>query len=103
MANLLEKASIVLTPTGYSEDVIHNVKPSESPFGDMGLIKNSTSTRINAEGLVETVSAHTPRIDYSKGEGAILVELVGTNQLSYTQDPYSKFGLGRCRRVHEFC
>ena len=85
MANLLDKASIVLTPTGYSEDVIHNVKPSESPFGDMGLIKNGTSTRVNSEGLVETVASHTPRIDYSKGEGAILVELVGTNQLSYTQ------------------
>ena len=29
-AGLLDKASIVLTPTGYSEDVIHNVKPSTS-------------------------------------------------------------------------
>ena len=56
MANLLDKASIVLTPTGYSEDVIHNVKPSESPFGDMGLIKNGTSTRVNSQGLVETVA-----------------------------------------------
>ena len=37
MANLLEKASIVLTPTGYSSGVIHNVKPSESLFGDMTL------------------------------------------------------------------
>ena len=86
MANLLEKSSIVLTPTGYSEDAIHNVKPSSEPFGDMGLIKNGTSTRINSQGLVETVAAHTPRIDYSKGEGAILVELVGTNQLRYSED-----------------
>ena len=86
MANLLEKASIVLTPTGYSEDVIHNVKPSESDFADMSLIKNGTCTRVNAQGLVETVASDIPRIDYSKGEGAILVELVGTNQLRYSED-----------------
>ena len=45
MANLLEKASIVLTPTGYSEDAIHNVKPSSEPFGDMTFIQNGTTTR----------------------------------------------------------
>jgi len=86
MANLLEKASIVLTPTGYSEDVIHNVKPSESPFGDMTLIQGSTSTRIDSNGLVENVALNIPRIDYSKGSGAILSELASTNQIRYSED-----------------
>ncbi len=86
MANLLEKASIVLTPTGYSEDVIHNVKPSETPFGDMTLILNSTSTRIDENGLVVDVAKNIPRIDYSKGSGAILAELASTNQIRYSED-----------------
>jgi len=86
MANLLEKASIVLTPTGYSEDVIHNVKPSESPFGDMTFDRNSSSTRVNAQGLVETVASGIPRIDYSNGVGAILVEPFITNQIRYSED-----------------
>ena len=86
MANLLEKASIVLTPTGYSEDVIHNVKPSETPFGDMTLILNSTSTRIDENGLVVDVAKNIPRIDYSKGSGAILSELASTNQIRYSED-----------------
>ena len=81
MANLLEKASIVLTPTGYSKDAIHNVKPSESPFGDMTLIQNGTTTRVNASGLVVSNTTDIPRIDYSKGSGAILSELAATNQI----------------------
>jgi hypothetical protein len=86
MANLLEKASIVLTPTGYSEDVIHNVKPSEFPFGDMTLIQNGTSTRVNENGLVVDNTTDIPRIDYSKGSGAILSEIGTTNQVRYSED-----------------
>jgi hypothetical protein len=86
MANLLEKASIVLTPTGYSSGVIHNVKPSESPFGDMTLTQGSTSTRIDSNGLVDNVAFNIPRIDYSKGSGAILSELASTNQIRYSED-----------------
>ena len=86
MANLLEKASIVLTPTGYSSGLIHNVKPSESPFGDMTLTQGSTSTRIDSNGLVDNVALNIPRIDYSKGSGAILSELASTNQIRYSED-----------------
>lgn len=86
MANLLEKASIVLTPTGYSEHFIHNVKPSESPFGDMTLIQNGTSTRVNENGLVVDNTTDIPRIDYSKGSGAILSEIGTTNQVRYSED-----------------
>ena len=86
MANLLEKASIVLTPTGYSVDAIHNVKPSSSPFGDMTLIQNGTTTRVNASGLVASNTTDIPRIDYSKGSGAILAEVSSTNQIRYSED-----------------
>ena len=86
MANLLDKASIVLTPTAYSKDSLHNVIPSSEPFGDITLVQDGTSTRVNESGLVETVSTDIPRIDYSKGEGAILVELQGTNQVRYSED-----------------
>ena len=84
---VLDKASIILTPTGYSKDVIHNVKPSSAPFGDMTHIINvQFATRVNAQGLVETVTSDIPRIDYSKGEGAILAEQSATNQIRYSED-----------------
>jgi hypothetical protein len=86
MANLLDKASIILTPTAYSESSLKNVIPSSEPFGDMELVKDGTSTRVNESGLVETVATDIPRIDYSKGDGAILVELQGTNQARYSED-----------------
>jgi hypothetical protein len=86
MANLLEKASIVLTPTGYSRDAIHNVKPSSEPFGDMALRQDGTTTRVNASGLVVDNTTDIPRIDYSKGSGAILSELSSTNQIRYSED-----------------
>ena len=86
MANLLEKASIVLTPTGYSDSSINNVKPSSAPFGDMTLIQNGTTTRVNANGLVVDNTTDIPRIDYSKGEGAILSEVASTNQIRYSED-----------------
>jgi len=86
MAKLLDKASIILTPTGYSRDAIHNVKPSESSFGDMTFVQNGTTTRVNENGLVETVASDIPRIDYSKGSGAILAELGATNQVRYSED-----------------
>ena len=87
MANLLEKASIVLTPTGYSEDAIHNIKPSETPFGDITLTNQSTtSTRVNKNGLVVNNASNIPRIDYSKGEGAILVERFSRNVVRYSED-----------------
>ncbi len=86
MANLLEKASIVLTPTGYSDSSINNVKPSSEPFGDMTLIQNGTTTRVNANGLVVDNTTDIPRIDYSKGEGAILSEVASTNQIRYSED-----------------
>jgi hypothetical protein len=83
---LLDKASIILTPTGYSKDAIHNVKPSSAPFGDMTLIQNGTTTRVNASGLVVDNTTDIPRIDYSKGAGAILSETAATNEIRYSED-----------------
>ena len=86
MANLLDKASIILTPTAYSEDSLHNVTPSSEPFGDITLVQDGTPTRVNENGLVETVATDIPRIDYSQGEGIILVEPQSTNQIRYSED-----------------
>ena len=81
-----KKASIVLLPTAYEKDTIHNVKPSSAPFGDMTLIQNGTTTRVNEKGLVVDNTTDVPRIDFSKGEGAILSELATTNQIRYSED-----------------
>jgi len=55
MANLLQKASIVLTPTAYDNGKVLCAKPSEAPYGDFDFSRNSAATRVNAQGLVENV------------------------------------------------
>ena len=85
-ASLLDKASIILTPTGYNKDAIHNVKPSSGTFGDMTLIQNGSATRVNENGFVVTNTTDIPRIDYSTGTGAILAELPSTNRVLYSED-----------------
>ena len=52
----------------------------------MAYERTSAATRVNAQGLVETVASDIPRIDYSNGVGAILVEPSVTNQIRYSED-----------------
>ena len=54
MSNLLEKASIILTPTAYNNGEALCVKPSDGS-GDFDFSRNSAATRVNAQGLVENV------------------------------------------------
>jgi len=85
-ADLLDKASIILTPTGYSRDEVHSVKPSSTPFGDIELIQNGSTTRVNENGFVVTNTTDIPRIDYSTGTGSILSELPSWNRVLYSED-----------------
>ena len=54
MSNLLDKASIILTPTAYNNGEALCVKPSDGS-GDFDFSRNSAATRVNAQGLVEDV------------------------------------------------
>jgi hypothetical protein len=94
MANLLEKASIVLTPTGYSSGTIHNVKPSSAPFGDLTKAGGTVATRVNSSGLIETATNNIPRVDYALGSASILVEPASTNLLRYSEDFTARAGVG---------
>ena len=52
--NLLDKSSIILTPTAYNNGEALCVKPSDGS-GDFQFSRNSAATRVNAQGLVENV------------------------------------------------
>jgi hypothetical protein len=52
MSTLLEQASLVLIPSGYKEDTVYSVIPSNGG-GDMSFTRASDGTRINSDGLVE--------------------------------------------------
>ena len=86
MSNLLEKASIITTPTAYSDGVLHSVKPSESPYADFTFTRNNIGTRVNASGNIESVGVDLPRIDYLGGSGSWLLEPEATNTATYSND-----------------
>ena len=54
MPNLLDRASIVLTPTAYDDSKVLCAKPIDGS-GDFDFSRNSAATRVNSQGLVEDV------------------------------------------------
>jgi hypothetical protein len=68
--NLLDKASILLTPTAYDNGSMLSIKP-ENGDGDFDFSRNSAATRVNAQGLVENVQIISSELvsngDFSQG------------------------------------
>jgi len=75
MSNLLEKSSLVLTPTAYDNGKLLSVKPTDG-IGDFDFTRNSSATRVNELGLVEDVQILSSNLvsngDFSQ-EGSELV------------------------------
>jgi len=90
MANLLDSASILLTPTAYNNGSILAIQPSDGS-GDMTFSRGSSATRVNAQGLIEDVASNLPRIDYTDGCGSLLLEPQSTNLITYSEDYSNSF------------
>jgi len=85
--SLLEKASIITTPTAYGVGVLNSIKPAiPVGDGDLDFARTSTATRVNEDYLIETVAANIPRLDYTNGVAQILVEPESTNLVTYSED-----------------
>ena len=59
--NLLDKASILLTPTAYDDGSMLSDKPKNGD-GDFTFSRSSAATRVNAQGLVENVQIISPEL-----------------------------------------
>lgn len=57
-------ASLVVVPSGYKSGKIYAQKPLTTD-GQLTFTRASTATRVNASGLIETVSSGVPRLDYT--------------------------------------
>ena len=69
----------------------NNYKPLPFTFE-----RDSVATRVNKQGLIETVGADQPRIDYlNDSNGALLLEPSRTNLITYSED-YSSFTQNGC-------
>jgi len=52
MSDLLNAASLIMIPSGYSEDKVYSAVPTDGS-GDLSFTRSSNGTRINSAGLVE--------------------------------------------------
>jgi hypothetical protein len=79
-------ASLVITPNGTKASKLYAIKPT-SGAGDLSVVRATSATRVNANGIIETVASNVPRIDYSGGGcPSILVEPQRTNLQTYSED-----------------
>ncbi len=75
--------------SGYITDI--SIK--EIQEADFDFSRGSSATRVNEKGLIEDVASGIPRIDYTSGQGALLLEPQSTNLITYSED-FTQWTLG---------
>lgn len=78
--SLLDKTNLLITPNAVKAGKLYSVIPAIGN-GDCTVVRNTTATRINGSGLIESVASNIPRINYdSAGNNpSVLVEVQRTN------------------------
>jgi hypothetical protein len=77
-------ASLVVVPSGYKASKVYAQKPLTTD-GQLTFSRASTATRVNASGLIETVSSNVPRLDYTNSTcPKLLLEPSRTNLALYS-------------------
>ena len=80
--SLLTQASLIVTPNAVKASKLYSIIPSNGN-GDMTVVRATTATRVNSAGIIESVAANVPRLNYDVAGGcpSILVEPLRTNRL----------------------
>ena len=77
--SLFDEASLIVTPNAFKASKLYSIKPTDGS-GDLSVTRATTATDVNSAGLIETVSANVPRLDYTNSTcPSILVEPQSTN------------------------
>jgi hypothetical protein len=89
--SLYDKASLVQIPSGTKDGTLYSVLPANGD-GDFTHVRATSATRVNKDGLIESVASGVPRLDYPLLDGvvqscpALLLEPSRTNYLLYSED-----------------
>jgi len=84
---LTDKSSIVVPKGFYGKaNVLQGFNPQTENLVDLDVVRNTTATRVNEQGLIENVAANLPRRDFLNGGcGELLVEPQRTNIVTYSE------------------
>jgi hypothetical protein len=89
--SIYDKAGIALIPSGTKASKLYSVLPANGD-GDFTHSRGSTATRVNKDGLIESVATNVPRLDYPLINGVVqdcpasLLEPSRTNGLQRTEE-----------------
>jgi len=79
--SLFEEASIIITPNGFKAGKLYAVIGA-----DLNVSRATSATRVNANGVIETMGANVPLIDHTGGGcPTILVQPQRTNVVLYSE------------------
>ena len=94
--SLLDKASLIVTPNGYSEDTLYSVVPS-SGAGDLSFARATDAWRTNSAGLVQrvcwnlfTFSEQFENVAWTKSNGTITTNAILAPNGTLTADSFTK-------------
>ena len=90
LADIYQKATLVQIPSGYKGGTLYSVVPNTA-VGDFTVTGDAEgeATRVNKDGLVESVLANQARLDYNPTnpqDPTLLLEPERTNIYTYSQD-----------------
>ena len=83
--------SLALLPSGYKASKVYSVLPTDGT-GDFDFTRSGNATRVNSDGLIETVGSNVPRLNYPLIDGVVngcpslLLEPSRTNLVQYSED-----------------
>jgi len=85
--SLLDKASILITPTAYDVGSINAIKPKDSPYADLIFDRgtSATQTRVAGSNYIQNIGQDIPRLDF-RGANHWLFEPQATNTATYSND-----------------
>ena len=85
------KPNLALIPSGVKASKVYSVLPSDG-VGDFDFTRSGSATRINKNGLIETVASNVPRLNYPLIDGVVsgcpslLLEPARTNLVTNYND-----------------
>ena len=85
------KPTLALIPSAYKASKVYSVLPADG-VGDFDFSRSGQATRVNKDGLIETVGGNTPRLNYPMIDGVVsgcpslLLEPESTNLITHSED-----------------
>jgi len=95
----MKNPKLALIPSGYKSGKVYSILPTDG-VGDFDFSRGSTATRVNKDGLIETVNNNVPRLDWLNSDcPSLLLEPQRTNYATNSENTYLMFEISGSESV----